>query len=146
MDRTSTAIIVVAAGTAIGAQAPVNKELARSVGTFQAAAISFAIGTALLLVIVAIAGGFGGMKDVGDAPWWSLLGGACGVAIVTASIVGVGELGAGGVTAAVVAGQLTASVVIDQYGLLGVEKQTLTAGKIAGIALLALSVFLIVRD
>ena len=79
-------------------------------------------------------------------PWWSLLGGACGVAIVTASIVGVGELGAGGVTAAVVAGQLTASVVIDQYGLLGVEKQTLTAGKIAGIALLALSVFLIVRD
>ena len=56
-----------------------------------------------------------------------LLGGACGVAIVSASIVGVGPLGAGGVTAAVVAGQLTASVVIDQYGLFGVEKQSLTA-------------------
>ena len=55
-------------------------------------------------------------------------------------------LGAGGVTAAVVAGQLTASVVIDRYGLFGVEKQSLTAAKITGIALLAVGVFLIVRE
>ena len=45
-----------------------------------------------------------------------LLGGACGVAVVTSSIFAVGHLGAGGVTAAVVAGQLTASVVIDRFG------------------------------
>jgi bacterial/archaeal transporter family-2 protein len=147
MDRTSTALMVVVAGTAIGAQAPINKELARSVGTFQAATISFAIGFALLVGICAVAaGGFSGMKDVGQAPWWALLGGACGVAIVSASIVGVGQLGAGGVTAAVVAGQLTASVVIDQYGLLGVEKQSLTLVKIVGIALLAIGVYLIVRE
>ena len=35
---------------------------------------------------------------------------------------------------------------IDQYGLFGVEKQSLTAAKIAGIALLAIGVFLIVRE
>jgi transporter family-2 protein len=147
MDRTSAAILVVAAGTAIGAQAPINGALGRTIGTFQAATVNFAVGLVLLLAIVAIAGGgFGGFADIGDAPWWALLGGACGVAIVSASIVGVRPLGAGGVTAAVVAGQLTASVVIDQYGLFGVEKQSLTGGKIAGIALLAVSVFLIVRD
>ena len=75
MDRTSTAILVVAAGTAIGAQAPINKELARSVGTFPAATISFAIGTALLVAIVAITGGFGGMTTSATRP-----GGACSAA------------------------------------------------------------------
>ena len=147
MDRTSAAILVVAAGTAIGAQAPINGALARSIGTFQATTVNFAVGLALLLVIVAVAdGGFGGFAEIGDAPWWSLLGGACGVAIVSASIVGVRSLGAGGVTAAVVAGQLTASVLIDRFGLFGVDRQSITATKLAGIALLLLGVALVVRD
>ncbi len=147
MDRTSAAILVVAAGTAIGAQAPINATLSRSVGTFQATTVNFAVGLGLLLVIVAVAsGGFGGLSKIGDAPWWSLLGGACGVAIVSASIVGVGSLGAGGVTAAVVAGQLTASVVIDRFGLFGVDQQPVTASKLAGIALLLVGVALIVRE
>ena len=147
MDRTSTAILVVAAGTAIGAQAPINGALSRSIGTFQATTVNFAVGLALLLVIVALAGGgFAGFAEIGEAPWWSLLGGACGVAIVSASIVGVRSLGAGGVTAAVVAGQLTASVLIDRFGLFGVEKQTITLTKVAGIALLLAGVALVVRD
>ncbi len=147
MDRTSAAILVVAAGTAIGAQAPINGALARTVGTFQATTVNFAVGLGLLLVIVAVAGGgFGGLAEIGDAPWWSLLGGACGVAIVSASIVGVGSLGAGGVTAAVVAGQLTASVAIDRFGLFGVDKQAITLSKLAGIMLLLVGVALIVRE
>lgn len=146
MDRTSAAVLVVAAGAAIGAQAPINGMLARTTGTFQAATVNFAVGLTLLLVIVAIAGGFGGLQEIGAAPWWSLLGGACGVAIVTASIVGVRSLGAGGVTAAVVAGQLTASVLIDRYGLFGVDKQAITTTKVAGIVLLVVGVALIVRE
>ena len=146
MDRTSAAILVVAAGTAIGAQAPINGALSRSIGTFQATTVNFAVGLALLLAILAVSGGFGGLAEIGEAPWWSLLGGACGVAIVSASIVGVGSLGAGGVTAAVVAGQLTASVVIDRLGLFGVDKQAITASKIVGIALLLAGVALVVRD
>jgi transporter family-2 protein len=147
MDRTSAAILVVAAGTAIGAQAPINGALSRSIGTFQATTVNFAVGLLLLLVVVAVVGGgYGGFADIGDAPWWSLLGGACGVAIVSASIVGVKSLGAGGVTAAVVAGQLTASVLIDRFGLFGVDKQAITLSKLAGIALLLLGVALVVRD
>lgn len=147
MDRTSAAILVVAAGTAIGAQAPINGALSRSIGTWQATTVNFAVGLALLLVIVAVAGGgYGGFGEIGAAPWWSLLGGACGVAIVSASIVGVRSLGAGGVTAAVVAGQLTASVLIDRFGLFGVDKQSITGSKVAGILLLLLGVALVVRD
>jgi len=147
MDRATAAILVVAAGAAVGAQAPVNGALGRYVGTWQAAFVNFAVGLIILTVIVAVAGGgFGGLRAVPDVPWWALMGGACGVAVVTSSIVAVGHLGAGGVTAAVVAGQLTASVVIDRLGLFGVAKQPLTTGKLIGIAVLAVGVYLIVRE
>ena len=147
MDRTTAAILVVAAGTAVGAQAPVNGMLGRYVGTWQAAFVNFAVGLMILTLIVAVAGGgFGGLREIHSAPWWALVGGACGVAVVTSSIVAVGHLGAGGVTAAVVAGQLTASVVIDRLGLFGVTRLPLTAGKLVGIALLAVGVYLIVRE
>ncbi len=146
MDRTSAAVLVVAAGAAIGAQAPINGMLARTTGTFQAATVNFAVGFTLLLLILAVAGGFGGFAEIGNAPWWSLLGGACGVAIVSASIVGVRSIGATGVTAAVVAGQLTASMVIDRFGLFGVDRQEVTATRTAGILLLIVGVALIVRE
>ncbi len=147
MDRTTAAMAVVTAGAAVGAQAPINGVLGRHVGTWQSALVNFAVGLLILTAIVAVsAGGFGSLSHIPQAPWWALLGGAAGVAIVTTSIAAVGELGAGGVTACVVAGQLTASVVIDQYGLFGVERQPLTPARLAGVAMLALGVYLIIRD
>jgi transporter family-2 protein len=117
------------------------------VGTWQAAFVNFAVGLAILAVVLAVAaGGFGGLAEMPRAPWWALIGGACGVAVVTSSIVAVGDLGAGGITAAIVAGQLTASVVIDRFGWFGVREQPITAAKLAGIALLAVGVYLVVRD
>jgi len=147
VDRATTAVLVVAAGAAVGAQAPVNATLGRSVGTVQAAAISFAVGLTILCgIVVAFGGGFGGLRAVGDVPWWGFLGGAFGAAIVSVSIIGVRTLGATGVTAAVVAGQLTASVAIDALGLFGVERHPVSVQRVFGVVLLALGVLLVVRD
>jgi len=55
-------------------------------------------------------------------------------------------LGAGGVTAATIAGQLTMAVVVDQLGILGVTKQPITALRMLGIAFLAVGVYFVVRD
>ena len=54
-------------------------------------------------------------------------------------------LGAGGVTAATIAGQLTMSVIVDQFGLLGVARDPTTAPKVLGLVLLAAGTFLVVR-
>jgi len=146
MDRTTAVIAVVGAGCLVGTQAPINGTLGRSVGRLPAATVSFAVGLAVLVVVTAVAGGFGGLSNISGVPWWALLGGAFGAVYVTAALTTVGTLGAGGVTAATIAGQLTASVVIDGLGLLGVERQPVTVSRIAGIAVLALGVYLIVRD
>ena len=65
---------------------------------------------------------------------------------MTTALVTVRSLGAGGVTAATIAGQLATAVVVDHFGLLGVERQPVTALRLVGIALLAGGVFLVVRD
>jgi transporter family-2 protein len=61
-------------------------------------------------------------------------------------VVTVRELGAGGVTAAIIAGQLALSVVLDRAGVLGLEERAITWEKLLGIALLAAGTVLIVRD
>jgi len=58
----------------------------------------------------------------------------------------VGTLGAGPVVAATIAAQLSVSLVVDLFGWLGVERDPITASQLAGVALLALGVFLIVRE
>lgn len=146
MDRSSAVILTALGGGLIALQAPINSTLGRSVGTFQAAFVSFAIGTVALALIVAVAsGGFGAIGDVRDVSWHYLLGGILGAIYVTSVLVTVRTLGAGGVTAATIAGQLTASVVVDKYGWLGVDKEPITASKLAGVVLLCAGVALVVR-
>jgi transporter family-2 protein len=134
-------------GGLIALQAPINSELGRNVGTFQAAFVSFAIGTIVLAVIAAVAkGGMGQIADAKNLTWYYLTGGVLGAIYVTTVLVTVRELGAGPVVAATIAGQLTAGVVIDQYGWLGVAKEPVTVAKVIGILLLAAGVYLIVRE
>ncbi len=78
--------------------------------------------------------------------WYYLTGGLLGAAYVTTVLVTVRSLGAGGVVAATVAGQLTLGMIVDQFGLLGVEKSPITALKVVGVLLLAAGTFLIVRE
>ncbi|HXS44462.1 MAG TPA: DMT family transporter [Solirubrobacteraceae bacterium] len=147
MDRSAAVGLTAVAGGLIALQAPVNSTLGRAVGTLQAAFVSFAIGTAALLVLAALArGGLGAIADGRHVAWYSLAGGVLGAAYVTTALVTVRSLGAGGVTAATIAGQLATAVVVDHFGLLGVERQPVTALRLVGIALLAGGVFLVVRD
>jgi transporter family-2 protein len=147
MDRGLAVVLTAMVGGAVALQAPINSHLGKSVGTFQAAFLSFAIGTVALLVIASLAkGGLGGIRHATNLPWYYLTGGLLGVAYVSTVLVTVRTLGAGGVTAATIAGQLTLAVVIDQLGILKVEQKSITLTRVIGILLLAAGVALIVRD
>ena len=147
MDRGLAVALTAAVGGAIALQAPINSHLGKNIGTFQAAFVSFAIGTLLLAVIAGVArGGLAHVTDARHLPWYYLTGGVLGAAYVTTVLVTVRSLGAGGVVAATIAGQLTLSVIVDHFGWLGVAKEPISAVRVAGVALLALGVFLIVKD
>jgi bacterial/archaeal transporter family-2 protein len=148
MDRGAAVVLTAFVGGLIALQAPINSGLGRSVGSFQAAFVSFVIGTLALLIIAALAkGGLGRLSDIGTVPaWYYLTGGLLGAIYVTTVLVTVRSLGAGGVVAATVAGQLTLGMVVDQLGWLGVEKSPITALKLFGVLLLAAGTYLIVRE
>jgi transporter family-2 protein len=146
MDKSAAVGLTAVVGGMIALQAPINSMLGKRVGTLPAAAVSFAIGTiVLVLLAVTFGGGFGKLGEIRHLSWVYLLGGVLGAAYVTTVLVTVRTLGAGGVTAATIAGQLTAAVVVDQLGVLGIEKQTITAPRMAGVLLLAAGTFLVVR-
>jgi len=148
VSKELAALLTVAAGGVVAAQAPVNQVLSVRVGSWGAGTINFLVGTLMILVITfAFAGGFSG-EEGADSPAWYywVFGGFSGVVIVVTTLVTVRELGAGGVTAAVIAGQLALSVVLDRVGVLGLDEKAITWQKVLGIALLAAGTVLVVRD
>lgn len=145
--KTGAVLATVFAGGLIALQAPINSMLGKATGSLAAASISFAIGLAALVAITLVfAGGFGDVGKAGDLSWYYLLGGVLGAVYVTTALIAVRELGAGGVTAATIAGQLTMSVIIDRAGILGLDERPLDLGRLVGIGLLAAGTFLVVRD
>lgn len=147
MDRGVAVVLTAIVGGAVALQAPINSMLGRTVGNFQAAFFSFALGTILLAVIASLSrGGLAQLGEVRGLSWYYLTGGLLGIVYVSTVLVTVRTLGAGALVAATITGQLTMSVVIDQLGLLGVARQPVTAARIAGVVLLALGTYLVVRD
>ena len=127
-------------------QAPINGMLGRSAGKLAAASISFLIGTVVLVAITAVSGAEVHLHEAAKLPWYYFTGGALGAAYVTTVLVSVRTLGAGGVTAATIAGQLSTAVLLDRLGVLGLLEKQVTFARVAGVALLAAGVFLIVRE
>ena len=134
------------AGGLVAMQAPINGVLGRSAGKLAAASISFVIGTAVLVAITAVSGSEVNLSDAAKLPWYYFIGGLLGAAYVTTVLITVRTLGAGGVTAATIAGQLSTSVVLDRLGAFGLPEKQVTLARVVGVALLAAGVFLIVRE
>ncbi|MGI9021073.1 MAG: DMT family transporter [Solirubrobacterales bacterium] len=145
MDRSVAVAAVAAVGALVALQPAINAGLGKETGNLPAALVSFAVGTLLLAVIVGLAGKGGGLGSTFEAPWYYLLGGVLGAAYVFTALATVGSIGAGGVAAATITGQLIASVVIDRLGILGLEETAITWDRLVGVVLLLAGTYLVVR-
>ncbi len=145
MDKGLAVLLMAVVGGLIALQAPINAELGRATGSFGAALLSFAVGLLALAAIVVLSGKAGGLSEAANVPWYYLLGGLLGAAYVFTALVLVREIGAGGVAAATVTGQLTASVLVDRLGLLGLDQVALSWDRVLGVGLLLAGTYLVVR-
>ncbi len=96
-------------------------------------------------MIVVLSGKAGGLSSTFDVSWYYLVGGLLGAVYVTTALLAVAAIGAGGVAAATVTGQLTASVVIDRLGLFGLDQVALSPERLLGVGLLLAGTFLVIR-
>ena len=129
--------IAAAAGVMIPFQAGINTQLAQLVGSpIRAAFVSFVVGMLALLALSAFV-----MKPLpsgerlAGAPWWLWTGGLFGAFYVAGNIFSAPKLGAATLIAAIVAGQSMASLLIDEYGLVGFKEHHVTPGRLVGMAL-----------
>lgn len=137
MGAPLAAILTVGAGCVLAFQAPLNAYLARHSTVIVAGFVSFAVGTVLLASLVVASGQAGQLARLGHVPPLYFAGGLCGVVFVVAALATVRPLGASGVVATSLLGQLVASVVIDRLGLFGLAKSAISPVRIAGLLLIA---------
>lgn len=136
MDRGAAVILTLLVGGLIALQPPANALLARITGDLGAAFVSLVVATAIVGVLLVLVGDPGGLRGLSGLRPEHLIGGVAGAAVVAVTIVTVRPLGAGGVTAALVAMQLIVSAVADRFGWLGLEREPLGVQGWAAMALL----------
>lgn len=146
MTTELAAALMVLAGMQIALQPPVNRALGAYVGRLPAIWVSFVVGFTVLLVVSVAAGEAGRLEALGSAPPWQLLGGLCGAFFVTATALTVGRLGAAAVAAATVSGQLVGSLLVDGFGLFGLESEAISLLALAQVAPLIAGTILVTYD
>lgn len=137
MSVAAAVAAMVLIGVLSAPQAPINRGLAAVTGPLASTCVNFLVGLSVLVVICTAAGQIGNVWDVWSVPPEQALGGLLGSVYVLSAVIGVASIGASGVTAATVAGQLAASLALDASGALGLEQRSLTVV----VALGALAVF-----
>jgi bacterial/archaeal transporter family-2 protein len=135
------------AGAAVPTQFGVNSQLRTVVGgPVLAAGISFLVGTvALLVAALLVRESLPSLAAVSGSAWWMWTGGLLGAMYVVASIVLTPRLGAATAVGLIIAGQMTASVVIDHFGLMRIPVHEVTLPRILGVLLILAGVVLIRR-
>ncbi|HCL83603.1 MAG TPA: hypothetical protein DIC22_06485 [Chitinophagaceae bacterium] len=136
--------MALALGAVLPMQAAINARLAKTSGDpVMAAFLSFAIGTIALMLFLMIAGRFQFRFLSTQSPWWIWTGGLLGTFFVAGIVVLLPRLGVVLSFSLVLAGQMFAAVLFDQFGWLGTAVREISAGKIAGCILLIIGVILI---
>jgi bacterial/archaeal transporter family-2 protein len=131
-------------GAILPMQAAINSRLAKISGNpVMAAFISFAVGTVALLIFLILAGQFKTGFISTHSPWWIWTGGLLGTFFVAGIVVLLPRLGVVLSFSLVLAGQMFAAILFDQFGWLGVAVREISPGKIIGSILLIVGVILI---
>jgi len=140
-------LAVVLGGAATALQAPTNAKMMTGVGSpVNAAFISFAVGTAALGILAVILQAKPDMAASRALPWYAWVGGLYGAIFVVAAAWGVPRLGVATTIILMVAGQLLLSVALDHFGAMGMPKQPLSWGRVAGVGLVLAGVLLVRRS
>jgi bacterial/archaeal transporter family-2 protein len=113
---------------------------------WSAALINFLVGLFVLTLVVGATRSRSvgvGLSGFAQSPPWMYLGGACGAFVVSVMIIAEQQLGKAVIIGALVLGQQLGSLLLDHYGWLGGRQVPMTAGRVAGVALLVAGVWVL---
>jgi bacterial/archaeal transporter family-2 protein len=140
-------LLVLAAGGMISLQAPTNAMLAKAGGSpVLAALISFAVGTAALLFVWLATGPRPRLSAFAGLPTYAWIGGAYGAVYVAVAAYAAPKIGLASLITIGIAGQIAMALWLDHVGALGLPRDPLSLGRVAGALLVIAGVILVRRS
>jgi bacterial/archaeal transporter family-2 protein len=139
-------LIIIAAigGVAVALQGQFMGLMDQGIGTRESVFITYASGGALAgLAMLASRGG--NLKAWQAVPWYALTAGLLGLVIVGAIGYTVPRLGLSKAFTIIVAAQFIVAAILDHFGVLGAAMRPLDGTRLAGMGLLIMGVWLIMK-
>lgn len=136
--------LVLGVGIALTFQTAINTQLREYVQSpLQAALFSFVIGTILLCFLVFFQNSAKpNFSQIISMPWYLWLGGCLGVYAISISLFAAPKLGLLTLSGLIIFGQIITSMILDQFGLLGVEKTPINWQRFLGGVVIFIGVLL----
>ena len=139
-------LVALLAGVANPFQSATNGQLNKQLhDPVWAGIVVYATGLAGMLVIQLCTRHALPVAKADSVSWWAWTGGVISIVSTIAGLTLVQRLGAGVFTSLSITASLVVSVLLDQFGLLGLKQHTATPGRLIGCALLVGGVWLVSR-
>ncbi len=137
-------LVGLAGGLAVGLQSPLASMLSQRLGILESIFIVH-IGGAIFSLLPLLFLGGGRLGQWRSAPWYALVAGIFGLAVIAAISFTIPRVGVAAAITTVVAGQILMSAVLDQFGWLGATVRPLDPQRIIGLGVVMLGVWLTVK-
>ncbi|NLV15735.1 MAG: DMT family transporter [Syntrophomonadaceae bacterium] len=126
------------AGAAMAIQGTMNSVLGKVIGLWESTLVVHVVGLITVAAVIICAGvGFQGLAKVNQAPWYVYAGGILNVLIIFGVVKSMPKIGVGNATTGIIFAQILTAVLIDRFGLMGVEKVPFRWVDLLGVVLLA---------
>ena len=131
-------LLALGAGIAVAVQQVLNGNLRSALNSPAWAGLVSYLGgfVTMAVVLVATREPVPSWKLVSAVPWWAWSGGILGGVFILLVILLLPSLGAATLLALVVAGQMTAAVLMDHFGAFGLAQHSVSVSRLIGVALI----------
>ncbi len=139
-------LLALLAGAIQAVQTAVNAQLGKQIGNpALSACVSGFLGGFVIAVYLLFSKNIlpKGAAATLQIPWWLWTGGVLGAAYLTSLVLATPRLGTGTVMALAIAVQVTVSVALDHFAVLGLEPHPASWPRIAGVLCFIVGAFLI---
>lgn len=142
MKQLAMLIFVVLGGMALALEAAILGPLGERIGKLSASLSIFLIGILVFSIAMVIQRRSYILK-LAKLPPWLLSGGLVGFAYTLVLVVATPLVGVGATMVGILCGQITASLAIDHFGILGTEKRKVDSYRIIALGLILAALWLI---
>lgn len=131
-------------GSVIVFQALLNAHLGSLSGlNSYSALMSFLVGIPPILIYYIVESACFTKGNYGILPWWSYLGGLLGAFYIFCVILSIQRLGSATTMTTIIATQVATSVIVDDFGMLGVTVRPLGWGRVLGCVMVIIGSVLV---